>query len=99
MEHHHLMEQAIGRAMAEDEVVHHFNSVKDDNELRNLFLTDRHKHPQLHAAQTRYCLAGHPPISEDERVAEPFLSWWMERHIWACEAPDAKVSLDGESSQ
>lgn len=86
LEHDYLVEQAIGRLLADGEVVHHFNSLKGDNDAGNLFLTNRQQHPKLHAAQTRHCLAGHPSLSAERRAAEPFLSWWLELHVWACEA-------------
>jgi hypothetical protein len=90
------MEEAIGRSLTADEVVHHLDGSKDNNDLANLFVVTRRQHPQLHAKQTRYCRAGHPPISDEQHAAEPFLSWWFEQHIWTCEAPGATPSGDAD---
>ncbi|MBO7423090.1 MAG: HNH endonuclease [Oscillospiraceae bacterium] len=43
-----LMEQALGRPLKDNEVVHHINGVKDDNRLENLQVMDRGEHTKLH---------------------------------------------------
>lgn len=39
LEHRLVMEKKIGRYLTKKEVVHHINSVRDDNSLENLVLT------------------------------------------------------------
>lgn len=48
MEHVYVMEQAIGRKLKDDEVVHHINHVRDDNRLENLKLMTRKEHCSFH---------------------------------------------------
>lgn len=50
--HRKAVEDAIGRRLAPDEIVHHANEVKTDNRLENLEVTDPVSHGLHH----------HPPI-------------------------------------
>lgn len=47
-EHRAVMEEHIGRKLAEDEVVHHINGDKTDNRLENLQLMTRGEHSTMH---------------------------------------------------
>lgn len=42
-EHRLTVERALGRYLRADELVHHINSIRDDNRLENLQLVDRHR--------------------------------------------------------
>lgn len=48
MEHIYIMEQHIGRPLADDECVHHINFIKNDNRLENLKLMKIHDHMSYH---------------------------------------------------
>lgn len=48
MEHILVMEEHIGRALKEDEVVHHINHIRDDNRIENLQLMTFKEHAALH---------------------------------------------------
>ena len=48
MEHRLVMEEHIGRYLAEDEVVHHINHNRSDNRLENLQLMTHKEHAALH---------------------------------------------------
>lgn len=47
-EHIFIITQEIGRALEDDEIVHHINLNKHDNRLENLALTNRKKHGKWH---------------------------------------------------
>ena len=47
-EYRAVMEEHIGRKLAEDEVVHHINGDKTDNRLENLQLMTRGEHSTMH---------------------------------------------------
>lgn len=53
LEHRFLMEQHLGRRLADDEVVHHINGVKTDNRLSNLQVMSQLEHIRLHASERR----------------------------------------------
>src|SRR3990167_5369370 len=48
LEHHLIVEQSLGRALRKDEVVHHIDGQKTNNNLTNLFLCTRKQHMLLH---------------------------------------------------
>lgn len=48
MEHRLIMEEAIGRRLTKDEVVHHINHIRTDNRIENLKLMTFSEHMSLH---------------------------------------------------
>lgn len=47
-EHRHIAEQVMGRALYENEVVHHINGRKADNRIKNLCVMDENDHFDYH---------------------------------------------------
>jgi hypothetical protein len=54
-----VMEKLIGRYLTDDEVVHHINGKKNENDPENLALLTITEHKKLHRQVTK-CLRGHP---------------------------------------
>ena len=48
MEHHLIMEEHIGRRIKKNEVVHHINRIRDDNDIKNLQLMTFKEHCSFH---------------------------------------------------
>ena len=48
LEHRHLMELKIGRPIKANEVVHHIDGNKKNNDINNLQLMDKREHDRLH---------------------------------------------------
>lgn len=51
MKHRYLMEKHLGRALSEDEVVHHINGKKADNRIENMVVMTPSAHMSYHARQ------------------------------------------------
>jgi superfamily II DNA helicase RecQ len=49
LEHRYIAMQMLGRRLASNEVVHHINGKKTDNQIRNLCVMNREKHEQFHS--------------------------------------------------
>jgi len=47
-EHRYIMEQYLGRELSQEELVHHINFDKTDNEIENLQVMSRGEHIKLH---------------------------------------------------
>jgi len=43
-----IVERALNRYLAKDEVVHHINHIRDDNRIENLLLMNRKEHMTMH---------------------------------------------------
>jgi hypothetical protein len=57
LEHHFVMSQHLGRAIAPDETVHHKNGIRSDNRLENLEIwTGRHPSGGRVSDKIRYAL-------------------------------------------
>lgn len=53
LEHRAVMSRALGRALSSDELVHHRDRNKQNNELANLELTTRSDHAREHLSEMR----------------------------------------------
>jgi 5-methylcytosine-specific restriction endonuclease McrA len=84
LEHRHVLQQALGRKLLDSEIVHHFNHDKGDNRLENLFILTKEQHKRLHDQERWYCAGGHRRVADDAKLAIPFLTWWLERHVFTC---------------
>ena len=49
LEHRYIAKQLLGRELKHNEVVHHINGRKTENEITNLCLMDREKHEHFHS--------------------------------------------------
>lgn len=48
LEHRYIAEQLLGRPLTDDEITHHINEVRTDNEPANLFICSRPEHVRIH---------------------------------------------------
>lgn len=70
LEHRYIAKQMIGRALAKNEVVHHINGQKTDNQIRNLCLMDREKHEVFHSwlSWKKKKSGGYPSFYDQRRI-------------------------------
>lgn len=60
-EHRKVVEEAIGRKLHTDEIIHHINVNRSDNRLENLTILSKSEHSKVH-----HFLLGHGNISAEE---------------------------------
>jgi hypothetical protein len=54
--HRKVMQEYLGRKLTDDEVVHHIDGDKLNNDIENLYLTDKSKHAIAHDSAEKLCL-------------------------------------------
>jgi hypothetical protein len=52
-EHRVIMEKHLGRSLRSDEIVHHIDGDKTNNDISNLIIMSQSEHAKLHAFQNR----------------------------------------------
>jgi hypothetical protein len=52
-EHRYVMENHLGRELSEDEIIHHIDGDKLNNDISNLMIMTRSSHALLHAEERR----------------------------------------------
>lgn len=72
LEHRYIAKHLLKRELAQNEVVHHINGKKTDNQIENLCLMDREKHEHFHAwLMWRNKKSGrYPTIRDQKRILE-----------------------------
>ena len=91
--HRSVVEQHIGRKLARDEVVHHIDGNKLNNDISNLMVMTKSAHMRLHHLQGDCDVSRSPEAREKTRksVAE-----YYSEHIKKGSKKVAKCSKDGE---
>ncbi len=72
LEHRHIAKQLLKRDLTQNEIVHHVNGKKTDNQIENLCLMDREKHEHFHAwLMWKNKKSGrYPTIQDQKRILE-----------------------------
>lgn len=82
-EHVLIAEQAIGRYLNDNEIVHHVNEIKDDNRIENLQIMDRFQHKSIHSRKTR---KGLEPAIARQMLDSGMLMGEVAEHFGMCES-------------
>ena len=76
LEHVHIVETVIGKALPKGAVVHHVNSVRNDNRTENLVVCPSHEyHRMIHKREAAFDASGHA-------------DWLKCRHCGEYDAPE-----------
>ena len=72
LEHRYIAKQLLNRDLFSNEVVHHINGRKTDNQIENLCLMDKEKHEHFHAwLMWKNKKSGkYPTIRDQKRILE-----------------------------
>jgi len=73
LEHDIVMEKHLGRPLSSDEMVHHIDGNRQNNELSNLLLTHQAKHNVIH---------GHEKDLTNNRTCPRCSSHWIAKRGW-----------------
>lgn len=72
LEHHYVAKQVLGRDLMPNEVVHHINGKKSDNNVKNLCVMDAEKHEHFHSwlIWKKEKSGSYPSINNQKKVLE-----------------------------
>lgn len=73
--HQIIMEQYIGRPLKSDEVVHHIDGNKRNNDISNLLLTTRSQHARIHSKELNHS----KPIIQYDKNGKYIRHWKSAR--------------------
>ena len=91
--HRALVEEHIGRELTEDEVVHHIDGNKLNNDISNLMVMTKRAHSKLHYMQGDYANMHSQDAKDKTRKAR---QEYFATHINEGSKKVAKCSKDGE---
>lgn len=91
--HRAIVEEYIGRQLTEDEVVHHIDGNRSNNDISNLMVMTQSKHAKLHHMQGDYANMHSQDAKERNRKA---IQAYYSEHINKGSKKVAKCSKDGE---
>ena len=97
LEHRYIAMQLLGRKLHSDEVVHHINGLKTDNQIGNLCLMNKEKHEYFHSwlKWKKEKSGSYPNFKKQKNVLEKeYGGTLLENLNYLPESPNKETSKD-----
>lgn len=100
LEHRYVAKKLLNRDLKQNEIVHHINGKRTDNEIRNLCLMDSEKHELFHSwlSWKKKKSGSYPSFADQKRILTEEYSGILLEHLYSAKLQEERKYIRVESN-